>query len=52
MTGRISAPTERALKLWKKGASVYALAKKVGLDPSSLYKALKRAGKINGKNGT
>ncbi len=51
MSGRISAAMQQALKGWKglKRTPIYALAEKHGLSPSSLYKALKRTGKL--KNG-
>ena len=47
MPGRISAGTERALKAWKPGkpaSQMNALAVKYGISPSTLYRALIRAG--------
>lgn len=46
MSGRMSAGTERALKAWKPGADINALAVKHGINPSTLYRALMRAGLI------
>lgn len=46
MSGRISAATERALKRWKPGADLNVLAVACGINPSTLYRALIRAGKI------
>lgn len=40
MSGRPSAATERALKLVAKGVAPYAAAKKAGVDPSTIYRAL------------
>jgi transposase len=42
MSGRISAPTEKALKLISKGSTPYAAAKKVGIALSTVYRAQKR----------
>jgi len=46
MSGRLSSATERALKKWKPGADLNALAVACGINPSTLYRALIRAGKI------
>lgn len=40
MSGRPSAATERALKLVAKGMPPYRAAKKEGIDPSTIYRAL------------
>lgn len=42
MTGKVSAATERALKLILKGWTAYAAAKKEGLALSTVYRALRR----------
>jgi transposase len=42
MSGRPSAATERALKLVKSGMAPFAAAKKVGVAPSTIYRALKK----------
>jgi transposase len=42
MAGRISAPTEKALKLIAKGLTPYAAAKKAGIALSTIYRAQKR----------
>lgn len=44
MSGRQSAGTERALKAWKPGDDYNKLAVKYGVNPSTLYRALIRAG--------
>lgn len=46
MSARQSSGTERALKLWKEGADLNALAVRCGINPSTLYRALIRAGLI------
>lgn len=46
MAGRISAGTEKALKAWKPGASWTTLARRYLINPSTLYRALIRAGLI------
>jgi hypothetical protein len=40
MSGRTSAATERALKLVEKGLPPFRAAKKVGIQPSTIYRAL------------
>ena len=40
MSGRPSAATERALKLVEKGVPPYRAAKKAGIQPSTIYRAL------------
>lgn len=40
MSGKPSAATQRALKLIAKGMPPYRAAKKCGLDPSTIYRAL------------
>lgn len=40
MSGRPSAATEKALKLIEKGVPPFRAAKKVGIDPSTIYRAL------------
>lgn len=40
MAGRQSAATEQALKLVKQGLAPYAAAKKAGISPSTIYRAL------------
>jgi DNA-binding CsgD family transcriptional regulator len=40
MSGRPSAATEQALKLVAKGLAPYAAAKKAGIQPSTIYRAL------------
>lgn len=40
MSGRPSAATEHALKLIAKGMPPYRAAKKAGIDPSTIYRAL------------
>lgn len=42
MTGKVSAATERALKLVAKGMTAYAAAKKEGIALSTIYRCLKR----------
>jgi hypothetical protein len=42
VAGRISAPTEKALKLIAKGLTPYAAAKKVGIALSTIYRSQKR----------
>ena len=42
MSGRPSAATERALKLVEKGVAPYRAAKKAGVQPSTVYRALKK----------
>jgi transposase len=42
MSGKLSADTERALKLVAKGMTAYAAAKKTGIALSTIYRALKR----------
>ena len=49
MSGRTSAATELALRLYVKGANVYRLAQFVGIAPTTLYRALKQRGMVNGK---
>lgn len=49
MSGRPSAATEQALKLYTRGANVYKLAAKVGISPTTLYRALKLRGLLNGR---
>jgi hypothetical protein len=44
MSARQSAEVKRALRLVFKGATPYAAAKAVGVRPSSVYRAMKRAG--------
>lgn len=53
MSGRISYAMTRALATWKnlKRTPIYGHAEFYGLNPSSLYKALKRTGKLRKKNG-
>jgi len=46
MSGRMYAGTERALKKWKPGANIEALAVAHGIRASTLYRALIRAGLI------
>lgn len=45
MTRRISAATEKALRLVSQGMTPYAAAKKVGIAYSTIWRALKREGK-------
>lgn len=40
MSGRPSAATEKALALVAKGMAPFAAAKKVGISPSTIYRAL------------
>lgn len=40
MSGRPSAKTEKALKLVAKGMPPYRAAKKCGIQPSTIYRAL------------
>jgi hypothetical protein len=40
MSGRPSAATEKALKLVAKGMPPFAAAKKVGIAPSTIYRAI------------
>lgn len=40
MSGRPSAATERALKMIEKGVAPFRAAKKAGVDPSTIYRAL------------
>ena len=40
MSGRPSAATEKALKLVEKGVPPYRAAKKAGIQPSTIYRAL------------
>lgn len=40
MSGRPSAATEKALALVAKGVPPYRAAKKAGIDPSTIYRAL------------
>jgi hypothetical protein len=40
VSGRPSAATEKALKLVEKGMPAFAAAKKVGIAPSTIYRAL------------
>ena len=53
MAGKQSAGTERAVSEYRKGMDVYALARRCGVSPSNLYRALKSKGynfkKANGK---
>ena len=42
---------ERALKTWRKGANVYRHAALNNVNPSALYRALKRTGQKMGRNG-
>lgn len=51
MSGRQSSATERGLKLIAKGVSVREAAEKVGVAPSTLTRAKKRAGLEPGKAG-
>ena len=44
MSGRLSSATERALKRWKPGADINKVAVECGINPSTLYRALIRAG--------
>lgn len=44
MAGRISGATEKAIKAWKPGADINVLAVRHGINPSTLYRALIRAG--------
>lgn len=46
MSGRISSAMERALNTWRKGARVYPHAAAHNVNPSALYRALKRVGKL------
>lgn len=48
MSGRPSAATERALKLILKGMAPFAAAKKVGVSPSTIYRALAKRVQPNG----
>jgi transposase-like protein len=41
---RQAAATEKAVMAYMPGADVYALAKKFGISPSNLYRALKHEG--------
>ena len=46
MSGRQSAAVERAAKEWSRTkGNVYKIAKKHGISPSSLYRAIKPKGK-------
>lgn len=49
MSGRTYAGTERALKAWKPGADLNQLAVRHGINPSTLYRALIRAGLLTRK---
>lgn len=42
---------ERALKTWRKGVNVYQHASSHSVNPSALYRALKRTGQKKGRNG-
>lgn len=42
MAGRISAATERAIRMVKKGVTPMQAAQKQGIAPSTLYAAMKR----------
>ena len=42
---------ERALATWRPGYHVYAHAANHNVNPSALYRALKRTGKKKGRNG-
>ena len=44
MSRRQAAATEQAVKAYSKGANVYALAYKYGIEPSTLYRALRSIG--------
>jgi len=47
MAGRMAAGTERALRKWKPGDDINALAVRHGINPSTLYRALVREGKLS-----
>ena len=49
MGALVSAEMKHAIKLVTGGKSPYEAAKLTGLDPSSIYKALKRNGKRHNK---
>ena len=49
MAGRISGAMEQAVRTWRKGKAIYPHAAAHKVDPSALYRALKRAKKL--KNG-
>jgi len=44
MSGKQAAGTERAVRAYRPGADVYALARKFDVSPSTLYRALKLKG--------
>jgi len=44
MGARQAAATEQAVKAYLPGTSIYALAKKYGITPSTLYRALRAKG--------
>ncbi len=44
MAGRQAAGTEQAVKAYMAGADVYALAKRFGIAPTTLYRALRKIG--------
>ena len=44
MGAKVSAETNRAVKLWQEGMSVGAAAGKCGILPATLYRALHRLG--------
>ena len=44
MARKQAAATEQAVKAYIKGANVYALAYRYGIEPSTLYRALRSEG--------
>ena len=50
MAGRQSAAVQSAMRAYRPGRSVYKLAKRFGIDASSLYRAIKAKGKRRGRS--
>ena len=47
--GQVCAATEKALKQWRPGADYNAVALRCGINPSTMYRALIRAGLMRKK---